>query len=210
MKVITKTFPVYSFEELSNEVKERVKQWYLDDDIRNECFYTDIMEDLKNLFPNSNLDVCFSLGYCQGDGLNVYGTINFNDFLKIDKNTNSKVFENYTEKEIKRLKFYFQYFNEYTFKKNSRYCYSCKFIDKKYKQDTISEFVNELKDNYIRNIDISLINCFFNNLLEWFSDYDGNMEDAGYKYFYDIEDEEMEEICFNNDWMFLESGKLYA
>lgn len=79
-------------------------------------------------------------------------------------NFNNTIFEKYTEKEIKRLKFYFRCFNEYTFEKNLNYYYSCKFIDEKYNQDTISEFVDGLKDNYIRNIDRSLIDRFFTDL----------------------------------------------
>lgn len=210
MKIIVNTIRVYKFEELNEIAKENVKEWYLNDYIRSEDFYNMIEEDLNNLFPNSDLKVCFSLASCQGDGLNVYGTINFNDFLEIDKNTDSNIFSSYTAKEINRLKFYFNYFNEYTFEENDRYCYSCKFIDKKYENETVTEFCNELRENGIRNIDIYLIDKFFSDLLEWFSDYDRSMEKAGYEYLYSIDDEEMQEICDINDYMFLESGEFYS
>ena len=35
-----------------------------------------------SLFPNSNLKVEYSLNYCQGDGLNIYGELNIKDILK--------------------------------------------------------------------------------------------------------------------------------
>ena len=209
MKVIVNKIRIYEYHELNEKAKNRVKEWYLDDLWRNYNFTETIEEDLKNLFPNSKLNVCYSLSSCQGDGLNVYGTINFNDFLEIDKNTNSNIFSSYTEKEIKRLKFYFQYFNEYTFERNNSYCYSCKFIDKKYADETVTEFCNELRYNCIRNINISLINKFFSDLLEWFNDYDREMEKYGYKYFYEVYEEEIEEVCSSNGWTFLESGEFY-
>lgn len=209
MKVIVNTIRIYEYHELNEEAKDRVKEWYLDDIWRSEIFKEDIEMDLANLFPNSKLNVCYSLSSCQGDGLNVYGTIDFTDFLEIDKNTNSNIFSSYTTKEINRLKFYFQYFNGYTFERNNRYCYSCKFIDEKYKDETVNEYCNELRENGIRNIDSYLIDKFFSDLLEWFSDYDSKMEEYGYKYFYEVEEEEIEEVCSSNGWMFLESGEFY-
>ena len=209
MKVITHTFPVYSFDELDDAAKENAKKWYLDDDLRGEFLHDDILENLNRLFPNSDLKVCFSLGYCQGDGLNVYGTIKFTGFLKVDERARSNVFKNYTKKELKRLEFYFKYFNEYTFNNDGRYCYSHKFIDKKYEDQTIAKYTDELEYNGIRDIDYYLIDRFFCDLLEWFTEYDSDMETSGYKYLYEIEDEEMQEICDANDWTFLEDGTFY-
>lgn len=210
MKIIVHQIRVYEYKELNEAAKETAKEWYLDDPFRVECFYDMVKEDLHNLFPNSDLDVNFSLSYCQGDGLNVYGTIDFNDFLEIDEKTNSNIFGSYTAKEVDRLKFYFKYFNEYTFEKNSRYGYSCKFIDKKYEDYTVTEFCNELRYHAIRGIDVYLIDKFFSDLLEWFSDYDSSMEKAGYEYLYSVDDDEMEDICSANNYMFLESGEFYA
>lgn len=210
MKIIVNRIRVFEYTELNEAAKERAKEWYLDDYNRTEDFHEIITEDLKNLFPNSDLKVCFSLASCQGDGLNVYGTIDLLDFLSIDKNIGSSVFSSYTDKELRRLKFYFQYFNEYTFERNNRYCYSCKFIDKKYEDETVNDFCNELRENGIRCIDVHLIDKFFSELLEWFSDYDSDMEKAGYDYLYHIDDEDMEDICTANEWMFLESGEFYA
>lgn len=209
MKVIVNRIRVYEYHELNEDAKNRVKEWYLDDIFRNDSFKEMIESDLAYLFPNSELRVTYSLSYCQGDGLNVYGTINFNDFLEIDSKTNSTIFSRYTPKEIARLRFYFQYFCEYTFEKNNRYGYSCKFIDKKYEDETVTDFCNELRENGIRSIDIYLIDKFFADLLEWFTDYDSEMEKAGYKYFYEVEEAEIEEVCTSNGYLFLESGEFY-
>ena len=72
----------YSYEELNEDAKAKVKQWYLEDPIRNENFYEDVKNYLKENFPRSELEVTYSLGYCQGDGLNIYGKVNLYDFLE--------------------------------------------------------------------------------------------------------------------------------
>lgn len=211
MKIIVNQIRVYEYHELNEDAKERVKEWYLDDINNNNCFAEDIEVDLQNLFPNSDLKVTYSLSYCQGDGLNVYGTINFNDFLEIDSKTNSNIFSNYTPKEIARLKFYFKYIDDYTFENDSRYSYSHKFIDKKYARHTLMDMFDELIGYHeLRDVDEDLFTKFFMDMLNWFEDYDEKMEKAGYKFFYEVEDGEVEEVCSSNNYMFLEDGTFYG
>lgn len=62
---------VYSYAELSEESKGTAKQFYLDGQ-EPETFQDIYEEDLKNLFPRSDLKIEFSLNGCQGDGLNIY------------------------------------------------------------------------------------------------------------------------------------------
>lgn len=78
MRAITETITtmVYNFNELSDKAKEKVKEWYLNGQDA-EFFYEDSMAYINELFPNSELDIQFSLGYCQGDGFNIYGEISF-------------------------------------------------------------------------------------------------------------------------------------
>lgn len=198
MRTYTKDYTVYNYNELSEEAKEKVKQWLLNDDIRSKFFYEDIIEDFRCEFPRSELKVCFSLGYCQGDGLNVYGKLNFYDMLdKLD----------YTDKEKRTLEFYFDNGDHwYTFSKNNHYCYSCKFIDRKYIYDTIDEFINNL-DGY-RNINTELITRFYNDFINYFDEYDHEQEKAGYKYLYEISEEEAAEECNANEYEFFIDGKI--
>ena len=83
MRAITKTITtmVYNFNELSDNAKEKVREQYLNGQDA-EFFYEDSMTYINELFPNSKLDIQFSLGYCQGDGFNIYGEISFFDLMK--------------------------------------------------------------------------------------------------------------------------------
>ena len=81
MKTITKTYNLYQYNELSEAGKERARQWYLDDSMRNDFFHDNVIWFLKEEFPFSELMVEYSLGYCQGDGLNIYGKFYLPDFI---------------------------------------------------------------------------------------------------------------------------------
>jgi len=87
MQIITKQYKVYEFNELSKEAKQKVINDYykheqecgnifLEDDILNEmgCI------DEYNIFEGVKL--CYSLSYCQGDGLSFESTINLKNFLR--------------------------------------------------------------------------------------------------------------------------------
>ena len=55
MRTVTETYNVYTYPELSEEAKEKVNQWYLDDPCRNDEFLEIYTENLQNIFSNSNL-----------------------------------------------------------------------------------------------------------------------------------------------------------
>jgi len=195
----TKEFTVYKYNELSEDSKEKVKQWLLDDDLRNELLHEDITEDLKYLFPKSELKVHYSLEYCQGDGLNVEGKLSLYDIINKLK---------YTDKEKRTLKFYFDNSeNSYTFESNRRDGYSCKFIDRKFIGDAANESVEELQSRAFKNINKSLLTNFYDDMLDYFEKYESKWEDIGYKYLYEISDEEAEEECNANDYEFFADGR---
>ena len=54
MRTVTEIYNVYTYPELSEEAKEKVNQWYLDDPCRNDEFLEIYTEDLHNIFSNSN------------------------------------------------------------------------------------------------------------------------------------------------------------
>lgn len=184
----------YTYDELSEKAREKVKQWYLNDPVRGDLFYELITDKLKYDFINSDLKLQYSLSSCQGDGLNIYGKINLYDFIELWKAS---------EKEKRRIEKYIdnslQY---YIFTENNRYCYSCKFIDKQYINDAIYDFTEELKYQQFKNINIDTIEKFFNDLIDYFEDLDWEYEKDGYKYLYDVDEDELSECCDINEWYF--------
>lgn len=202
MRTVTNIFNVYNYNELSEEAKEKVKKWYLDDEMRATFFYEDKKEFLAENYKRSNLKVIFSLSNCQGDGLNIEGKINLYDFAEKWKAD---------EKSRRTIKHYIDNsFYEYTFESNRQYCYSCKFIDRKYIDDTITEFIDDLKYNGIRGIKTDVIKAFFNDVINHFEELDEEWEKAGYKYFYDAEESEIAEYCEANNYEFFEDGTFYC
>lgn len=206
MRKIEKT--VYTFDELSDKAKSRAREWLLDDTIRAQLFEDDVNEELKYLFPKSNLHVEFSLGYCQGDGLNTCGEFDFSDMLTVSQRAShvSDPLCNFTDKEKARLTFYIPYVGKYTFESNTHYCYSCKFIDMKYMEHTAHEWIESLKYDCIRDIDFNLIRRFLHVSFEWMEAYDRETEKAGYEYLYP-DDETLSEECIINGYEFFENGE---
>ena len=83
MKTIKRKYNTYDFSELNESAKERVRQWYLDDDMRSSDWENEIEQDLMIMFPNSDLHIQFSLNSCQGDGVNIYGELIPEDLVKV-------------------------------------------------------------------------------------------------------------------------------
>lgn len=61
MEIITREYKVYNYSELSTKAKEKVKQWYLDDELRPQEFEDIYTRDLHYFFGNSDLKMQFSL-----------------------------------------------------------------------------------------------------------------------------------------------------
>lgn len=80
MRKVIEEKTVYLFSELSEEAKEKVRNWYLESQ-DTYIFSEDCEEELREIFPNSGLDVQYSLSYCQGDGFNIFGNLDIDDFI---------------------------------------------------------------------------------------------------------------------------------
>lgn len=210
MKTVIREYTVYEYMELFDEAKEKAKQWYLDDSLRVMDFYDQIVMDLKNLFPNSDLKPQFSLSSCQGDGVNIYGDLNINDILNLPSSgicgdQFNNMLEFFTEKELKTLQCYMKECGE-TIKlpRNPGYAYC--FVDRM----DVEEWSNPLWEASFRNINTKLLTklkaYIANIILKLCWDY----ENEGYKYLYEIDDETMKETCDANQWYFLEDGTFFS
>ena len=109
MRIATVDYEVYKYAELTEDAKEKVKTWYLEGQ-EPFIFTEDCKMDLENLFGENDLDVQYSLGYCQGDGFNIYGKIYAESIFKCLENHNggtqlAKFEDMLTEKEKTKKKY---------------------------------------------------------------------------------------------------------
>lgn len=126
MNKYIKEIKAYTFPELTGEAKEKAKEWYLNDETLSWELTNNYESDLSCIFPNSDLKVQWSLSYCQGDGVNIYGSVNMEDIFVLSQNAPAyNWIDGYlTEKEIRTLRFYMsEYKNEVKIPVNRRYSY---------------------------------------------------------------------------------------
>lgn len=203
MRIVTTT-TVYRYCELSEEAKNRVKMEYLELDRNPEEFQYMLKESLDARFERSPLSVNFNFSYCQGSGLNIEGSLEFSDILQIEEICNK-----FTEKENRALYFYFEecYIKPYEFYENRRYAYSCKRADRPYLAPHI---MYELEENHVSNINTDLVERVSDAILDYMENLEKDFYDWGMGYFYEISDEEMEEISNENGWEYLEYGETWV
>ena len=203
---ITKNYDVYKFHELSEDAKEKVREWYLDG--QEPFIFTDDCEnDLYNLFGDNNLKVQYSLSYCQGDGFNIYGKIDaesiFNCLEKHNGGTQLEQFENVlTDKEKKTILHYAEECGEIELPMNSRYGYS------------LADYI-EIADPWeydlygYKNVNVEALKKFEKLVRDIFGTLCRSYEKWGYEFFYEISDEDLEEMCEANEYEFLEDGTVF-
>ena len=197
MREITKTYNVYSYNELSEEGKEKVRQWYLEG--QEPYFFTEMcLEKLAELFPKSELKVQYSLNSCQGDGLNIYGKIYLDEVLENIK-------DQFTEKELKFFKWLFdRYGSSYELKSNNHYCYCiCSMC-----HDFLEDYIYYMKDENMKNIPKATFEKFNRLVGKYLDTVCADYEEAGYNYFYEVEESDLEEWAEANEYEFYEDGRI--
>ena len=197
-KTIIREYRVYEYKELCEESKERVKEWYLNDPFRVDIYTDMCMEYLKNLFPNSELDVEYSLNHCQGDGFNIYGDIELGDVLE-------RIADNFTEKERKFIKWACRtYPSIHKMPSNRHYCYCiCS------RNDFTEDWIDWMRQECMRGIPEDTLDKFNKLVGEYLDDLCKELEKDGYNFFYEISDEDLQDACDANEWEFDEDGNLY-
>lgn len=200
---VTKEYTTYNYCELSKEAKNRVKREYLELDRTPEAFQFMLKERLDDEFERSPLSVNFDFSCCQGSGLNIEGGLEFSDILQIEDICNK-----FTEKENRALYFYFEecYVRPYEFYENMRHSYSCKYLDRHY---LASHIIDELEEDNVSNINTDLVERVSDEILDYMEKLEKSFYDWGMEYFYEISDEEMEEISYEYGWEYLEDGKTW-
>lgn len=200
---------VYSFAELSEDAKEEAKRWYMNDETRSEDLTSDFESDIDCIFPNSDLNVQWSLNSCQGDGVNIYGSLNLEDILTLPGSGRAPEFDwsqgYLSEKEIRTMRFYMSaYRDSVDIPINRRYTYC--MADS---LDLSEDFRYELENMEFRNIKIDVLEKVEKLVKQIFHQLCMQFEKAGYTYLYEISDEEMEEGCSANEYYFYEDGSWF-
>lgn len=208
MRTVTTAYNVYKYNELSNVAKEKVKQWYLEGQ-EPFIFTDDCEQDLYNLFGKNDLKVQYSLGYCQGDGFNIYGKIYAEDILKcLEEHNGGTQLEQFeevlTNKEKKAILHYAKRCGAIELPTNNHYCYSlADYIE------FVEDWKEELQYWEYRNINIKALEKFEELVKDIFSTLCKFYEKWGYEYFYEINEEDLEKMCEANEYEFLEDGTIF-
>ena len=208
MRTVAVEYKVYKYEELSEEAKENAKRWYLEG--QEASFFTDMCkEDLHGLFGKNDLDVQYSIAYCQGDGFNIYGKIDaksiFNCLEMHNGGCQFKKFEDVmTAEEKKIILAYANDCGKIKIPMNNRYCYSlADYIDIAEDWAWSLEYADhtEIKEDVLVKFE-KLVRDIFHTLCNGY-------EKWGYEYFYEVSDEDMEDACDANGWEFTEDGTIF-
>lgn len=208
MRTATVEYNVYKYNELSEQAKEKVKQWYLEG--RESFIFTeDCEQDLENLFGKNDLKVQYSLGYCQGDGFNIYGKIYAEDIIEcLEKHNGGTQLEQFedvlTNKEKKAILHYAKRCGTIELPANNRYCYSlADYIE------FAEDWKEELYYSEYKNINDEALKKFEELVKDIFRTLCRSYEKWGYEYFYEIEEDDLEEMCEVNEYEFLEDGTVF-
>ena len=188
---------IYKYDELSYTAKEKVRQFYLDGQWP-EIFTDDCEEFLRCEFPNSDLSVSYSLGYCQGDYFAITGTLHLSD---VWENINRSEF---SDKEIKFI----------------NWVLGCGKFDSVFKIETYwrghgsdySGILDQLKLDIeawdFKNIRWKTLEKFTDAVIDYMYAWETKFKQDGYNFFYEIEDDELEEWCDIHEYEFYEDGSV--
>lgn len=196
MRTITTVVKLYTFDELSDNAKARVREQYLNSqDV--ESFTDGCKMYIDELLPNSNLDVQFSLNSCQGDGFNIYGEFSLIDLANVLE-------DKFTEKEKRFLKWAFEEtgINSYKMPMNRHYCYCTAYM-----HDFTEDLFDALDYDGMRDIRKDTLEKMTREARIYIEKLCRSFENDGYKYFYEVSDDELKEWA--NDFEFTENGNIY-
>lgn len=188
----------YNYNELPEKVQRNLKEkivysWeYMDD------FNWKIQDIICNDFPNSDIKTQFSLNYCQGDGVNLDGTLDYRDAIEFIKKMQRDKFE---EDFIKIVKFC-----DIDFKlpENPNYAY-CYINRADIAESLINEYEAITDDEPPEDWQLT-VQRFEAVLIDCLEDFCKKIEDYGYKYFDADYIEDDYAASFYDDTTFTSSG----
>jgi hypothetical protein len=196
MKTITKEYKVYGFNELSDDVKDKVIEIYyhnedypfLNEDIKEQLKFFD--NDYNNIFSDTKIQYSFS--YSQSDGLSFSGNI---DLLKFIKCIYSK------KLPIYKIDIICNYVYSVCSEGNkNRYCYTSK-------NQIVFEYSNNYKEyNRIENLWQDVLS----EIQDYYISICGKLEKYCYTELeYRMDYEDFSEYAEGNEIVYLENGTIF-
>lgn len=196
MVTITKKINLYEYNELSEKVKERAKQNFLDakcdidGDIYGDMFTETAMEIIGSYFQfTDGMEIQYSLSYCQDDGVNIYGKFDLQNVEGME----------WLKSEV----------DSFEMAKNRCYCYSLK---SQTETETVEEIISEFEyasGNEIKDWQVMEIRKMVETVFEKLEKAEREIEKYGYNFFYEVSDEEMAEDAEARGVLYLENGTEY-
>ncbi|MCL2313399.1 MAG: hypothetical protein FWC41_13165 [Firmicutes bacterium] len=189
--IIEKT--LYQFHELSETAKEKAIKDYLNDNDDLTYQFSDmVVEELKYLYGLKNLKTYYSLSYCQGDGLCLSGYITPEEIFD-NENFSSIALAGIDPKDIEIAK---ADYITVKFDHKGRYYYANSV-------DIDFDYSDYHSDETER-----IMYAIIENIKKWYFDVCAKFEKTGYSFFYEMENDDFQEMAECNDWWFDENGKL--
>ena len=166
------------------------------ENLDSSIFTEQVIEDLKEK-GLENLRPLYSLSYCQGDGLCIYGSIDFKEITGELKNIFYQDFKLSDYKVLKDLKKY----SQISFNHSGRYYHKYSVNIDIYIDGNLSP---KSYENHRKVADKLLA-----NIKEWYLNLCDEYEKQGYDFFYGIEGDELQEYCDAMGYEFLQDGTLF-
>jgi hypothetical protein len=152
-----------------------------------------LTEELKERFGLYNLKTCYSLSYCQGDGLCLYGQIEHPELFSNEK-FRGIAFKGIHHRQIQSV---YDELQQIDFIHRSRYCYA----------QTVSIESMEYSPTPTDKQE-AIIEKIIGNVKSWYFEFCREWENRGYDYFYELTDSDMQEICEEKEYFFTQDGQL--
>lgn len=208
MRIETKEIKIYKFKELSEDVKENVKENFdsLIQNIKFDWLKEDLLEYLKSKHNIKGCKLEYSFSYCQGDGCCFYDIKLLNyERLKHKKDMNSFecfIVEKYSSEEIELI---LEYLNDdcnlQLIKQSSHYSHKCTCsIDYEWYYNDDKEFekkINNLIDKLAQDLETNVFYVICDE-----------MEEIGYNC-YNVDEDEILDYIESNNIEFLEDGLIF-
>lgn len=225
MKIISKEYKVYKFDELSDEVKKELidkekdnqRELYCDTWLDEDMNYK-AKELLNDYFGIDDVDVSplYSLSYCQGDGAMMVFSINIKDLnnkYKIFSDEEMRFLMNkdiVNDIRIRHNDNY--YYHEYTFSIDYDYYNDYEYDDIKDDFDISEKDFNTIDDRFYKLVDTYNKHRSDSEFIRDIVSMNGELANYGYEcieYWWNCSDEEIIGYIHDNDYDYLENGVIF-